>query len=791
MTFISKPSGNGGNCCGTQNKTSQRDCNEYQRPPSRKKSDCQENRAPSFRGCIQLDVDKCKLSSKSKSKICGSHGLEGKRSPNGSSTGLCGSQPTFKPKQSYCMPSSCCASHAPRVKKSPSGSSSKYNCVTRKSSKQSIRGKSNSKTRDNWSDCRNLPTKKMSGDKKFGVNPSEGQIKDDDWWCDCRHEMKISGKKKLCIRPGPIYPKGNIRVPDTVLESATTYKTDYIGKYGPPREAIRPSGSMKKKCGPISSLTTTKVDYTPKPHSKRDPIYPPRNSLGAGGPMEGETTTMHDYQVPRGFIPAKSFRPVQACRTNLDPMEDETTHKADYVNWNTRGPQGPFPWTPGNKFTHPTIPMVGDTTYKTDYTNNGMGDRRTPILPKGNNLMAGNRFIGCTTYKHDYVPWECINENDQNATQGFNDCFRMAGETREDQDKNLWCYKSEDVCPSYPPNFNEGAIPGTTQNNYASAKPEARDSYHHAAANPCGYSKQETTQNYNADVCATTNYGIPPKYSCGHANHDYSINQQCRPTKEVTHDYKQETNKVCQNNDYNNSAHQTCGPQKCDTKTYNYNEEEIRPTYNNNYTNQTCGPDNHNYTFNKPCRPSNEEKIDYNKNFNEVCGSKGIHQPCGSAKDSTPRSDQTCGYTARDPKGCGSQKTETKQYDFHVSEICAKRNYNETCGQDNHDCTFNKPKDSAHRSDQTCGYTAHKPKSYAPFDECCNNKQKAKAPPGASQGDPCCGTANQYTVKETSENPSSKPYYSVGQKYDQNCACMSQPTSRFTTQEERVLTVHC
>jgi len=200
-------------------------------------------------------------------------------------------------------------------------------------------------------------------------------------------------------RPGPNH---SWAPPTTSMNSETTFKRDFTGKYQPKRESSRPAHSVVASNVPIDGLTTQKVDFVPHALERRTAKVPLAYKA-PGVPMQSSTTQRESFNEKQRSV-RESLRPPRTVLNTKEPLSGASEQRDRYIAWQVDKPQRHE--YPGYRAPEGAIDL--QTTTGIDFVGmNGRPAESVKPLPKRSQLP---NFDGNTNYSNDFKVWPIQHE---------------------------------------------------------------------------------------------------------------------------------------------------------------------------------------------------------------------------------------------------------------------------------------------------------------------------------------------------------------------------------------------
>jgi len=186
--------------------------------------------------------------------------------------------------------------------------------------------------------------------------------------------------------------------PTQPFEGQSTFTSDYRKYHEPPRTSLRPNQATHMSDAPFDGNTGYRDDYIrhqiPLKHIKDKECYKAPNVK-----FDGMTTINRDFTKKEGLK-------TESCKSNSEafqsgaPLDDLTTFKNDYRQWNG---ERPFVHQP-DVYVKPEGEIDHNTTNRINYKQHPM-QRVALVKPGEGRVMNPGTFDGLTSYKNDFKKW--------------------------------------------------------------------------------------------------------------------------------------------------------------------------------------------------------------------------------------------------------------------------------------------------------------------------------------------------------------------------------------------------
>ncbi|XP_064608534.1 stabilizer of axonemal microtubules 2-like isoform X2 [Liolophura sinensis] len=187
--------------------------------------------------------------------------------------------------------------------------------------------------------------------------------------------------------------------PEGDMETLTSYKQTYTGKYGTPPKAIR-RDATKSLPAKFEGEPTYRIDYRKWPMTGRpdkfgqEPDWQPPTQR-----FEGVSTFTDDYRR-YNEKPRQSMRPTEAAKMSDAPIDDHTSYRESYI----RHPLQPK-WAKEKEHYKPTgVPFDGLSTFRRDYRGQ-VAPRMESCKPDAQAFQSDKPLDSMTTFRNDYRKW--------------------------------------------------------------------------------------------------------------------------------------------------------------------------------------------------------------------------------------------------------------------------------------------------------------------------------------------------------------------------------------------------
>ncbi|KAG1663059.1 Stabilizer of axonemal microtubules 2 [Nymphon striatum] len=204
-------------------------------------------------------------------------------------------------------------------------------------------------------------------------------------------------------RRNKIKPEGGLKVGEGQFEGTSVQKGDYTGKLSDRPKAVRPKTAHKWKAGSLENLTSNKMDYQQWEMGERRNKIKPEGELKVGeGQFEGTSVQKGDYTGKLSERP-KAVRPKSEHNWKSESMENVTSNKMDYQQWELRDRQTKF--KPEGELKVGEGQFGGTSVQKGDYTG-VLSERPKAVRPKTEHKWKAGSIENLTSNKIDYQEWE-------------------------------------------------------------------------------------------------------------------------------------------------------------------------------------------------------------------------------------------------------------------------------------------------------------------------------------------------------------------------------------------------